>query len=80
MYQIYQIVDMYPCLDMKRDQMNESGVVSYKSSSLSSKTSSLTCNKECISHAACVVTTHECDVEESDVEEYESSEEAASCS
>ena len=59
--------------------MNESGVVSYKSSSLTSKTSSLTCNKECISHATCVVTTHECDVEECDVEEYESSEEAASC-
>ena len=58
--------------------MNESGVVSYESSSLTSKTSSLTCNKECISHAACVV--EECDVEECAVEEYESSEEAASCS
>ncbi len=74
MYLLYQIVDIYPCLDMKRDQMNESGVVSYKSSSLTSKTPSPTCNKESISHAACLVTTHECDVEE-----YESSEEAASC-
>jgi hypothetical protein len=60
--------------------MNESGVVSYKSSGLTSKTPSLTCNKECILHAACVVTTHECDVEECDVEVCESSEEAASCS
>ena len=46
--------------------------------SLTSKKSSLTCNKACISHAACVV--EECDVEECDVEKYESSEEAASCS